>query len=311
MEIIKTQNAICDQLLELADLDKNVYLVDTDLSLESNTSDFYELFQSQHINVGLAEQNAIGIASGLAATGKIPFLVTHSQLSLHALEQIKYSVCYNNLNIKILSINSGITQRHDGSLKHCTDDIAMLRNIPNLAIVTPTDYNSARKLIAKAYKYDGPVYMRFSNINIPNVYPPDEEFDIGRAIIIKTGFDICIMTTGDTFAIAKKAADQLESQGILVSLLDIPTIKPLDTKTIMQQIDNTSKIITIENHNITNGLGSAICELVATNGKGIVRRIGINDNFYKTGTYEELMELNGITVENILNTANELLADKI
>ncbi len=311
MEYIATKNAICDQLLEIADTDKNVYLIDTDLSLECNTSDFFELFPQQHINVGLAEQNAIGIASGLASTGKIPFIITHSQISLHALEQIKYSICYNNLNIKILAINAGITDRQEGSLKHCTDDIAMLRNIPNLAIVTPTDYNSAKTLIKQAYKYQGPVYMRFSNVKVAPVYAPEESFNIGSAMVIKSGFDICIMTTGDTFLIAKKAADQLESQGILVSLIDVPTIKPLDMTVIMKQIENTSKIITIENHSITNGLGSAICELVATHGKGIVRRIGVNDNFNKTGTYEELLELNGITTENVLNVANELLADKI
>lgn len=303
MDYTSTKDAIADELLELASNDENLYLIDTDLSLECNTKDFFELFPNQHINVGLAEQNAIGIAAGIASTEKIPFIITHSQISLHAIEQIKYSLCYNNLNIKILAI--------DDSSKHCTDDISMLRNIPNLTILTPTDYNSARKLIEQAYKYQGPVYIKFSNIGVANVYPPDEEIKIGQALLIKSGFDICIMTTGNTFSIAKKVSEQLESQGVLVSLLDIPTIKPLDTKTILKQIENTGKIITIENNNITNGLGSAICELVATSGKGVVRRIGIDDNFYKTGTYNDVLEQNGITVENVLKVANELLADTI
>lgn len=311
MDYIATRDAICDELMLIASQDKNLYLIDTDLATECKTAPFFDKFPKQHINVGLGEQNAISIAAGLATTGKNVFIATHSQISLHALEQIKQSLCYTNLNVKILCINSGITAGRDGSLNHCTEDISVLRGIPNLAIVTPTDYNSARKLISQAYYHDGPVYMRFSNEPVANVYAPDEDFQLGKAMLIKSGFDICIMTTGDTFALAQIAADKLEADGALVSLLDVPTIKPLDMPTIMQQIDNTNKIITVESHNITNGLGSTICELVAEQGKGIVRRIGIRDNFGETGTYNELLELNGITVENIITAANELLANNL
>lgn len=304
MDYIATKDAIFDELCVLAQTDENVYVIDTDTQ---HMADFYEKFPQQYIHVGLAEQNAIGIASGLATTGKIPFIVTHAHISLHALEQIKYSVAYTNLNVKILSANFGVTAGREGALGHCNDDIAVLRGVPNLSIVTPTDYNSAIKLIEQSYLHQGPVYMRFSSEKIANVYLPDEEFKIGQAMLIKSGFDICIMTTGDTFKQAKIASDKLEEDGVLVSLLDIPTIKPLDMVTVMQQIDNTSNIITIEDHNITNGLGSTICELVAEQGKGKVCRIGIKDNFGETGTYQQLLELNGITVENIIKTANDML----
>lgn len=316
MDYIATKDAICDELVALAEADKNVYVIDTDVLRDCKTNPFlqvtpsgpvFEKFPGQHINVGLAEQNAISIAAGIATTGKIPFIVTRAQTSLHALEQIKQSICYTNLNVKILCINSGLTAGTDGSLGHSNDDVGVLRGVPNLVIANPTDYNSSLKLIEQAYLHQGPVYMRFSNEKIANVYLPDEEFELGKAMLIKTGFDICIMTTGDTFAKAKIAADKLEEDGVLVSLLDIPTIKPLDTDTIMQQIDNTSNIITVEDHNITNGLGTAICELVAEIGKGKVRRIGVRDNFGETGSYEELLELNGITVDNIVKTANEML----
>lgn len=311
MDYIATKDAICEALLTLAKADKNVFLIDTDLSHECKTSPFIEQFPTQHINVGLSEQNAIGVAAGLATAGKIPFIVTHCQASLRALEQIKQSLCYTNLNVKILCINSGVTAGREGSLSHCTEDVAVLRGIPNIAIVTPTDYNSAIKLIESAYLHQGPVYMRFSSTEIANVYSPDEEFRIGEAKLIKSGFDICIMTTGDTFVPAKIAADNLENDGILVSLLDIPTVTPLDMEMVMQQIDNNAKILTIEGNNITNGLGTSICEIIAQRGKGQVCRIGIKDNFGETGTYEELLKLNGITVENIIKTANEMLSDTI
>lgn len=304
MDYIATKDAIFDELCVLAQTDENVYVIDTDSQL---MAEFYEKFPQQYINVGLAEQNAIGIASGLATTGKIPFIVTHAQTCLHALEQIKLSIAYTNLNIKILSTNFGVTAGLDGVLGHCNDDISVLRGVPNLSIVTPTDYNSGIKLIEQAYLHQGPVYMRFSSEKIANVYLPDEEFKIGQAMLIKSGFDICIMTTGDTFKQAKIASDKLEEDGVLVSLLDIPTLKPLDMVTVMQQIDNTSNIITVEDHNITNGLGSTICELVAEQGKGKVRRIGIKDNFGQTGTYQQLLELNGVTVDNIVKTANDML----
>lgn len=311
MEYIATKDAICDQLMELASNDSSVYLIDTDLANECKTSPFFEKFPQQHINVGLAKQSAFGIGAGLSTTGKIPFIVTDAHTSLHALEQIKQSLCYTNLNVKILCINSGLTAGREGVLSHCTDDIAVLRGIPNISIVTPTDYNSARKLIEQAYLYHGPVYMRFSSEPVANVYAPDEEFQIGQAMLIKSGFEICIMTTGDTFVLAKKAADKLEDEGRLVSLLDIPTIKPLDMPNIMQQIDNNGKIIVVEDHNITNGLGTAICEIIAEQGKGQVRRIGVKDNFGETGTYKELLELNEITVENIIEVANEMLMGTI
>lgn len=307
MEYIATKDAICDQLLELANKDKNVYLIDTDLASECNTAPFFEKFPLQHMNVGLSEQNAISIGAGLATTGKIPFIATHTNISLHSLQQIKQSLCYTNLNVKILAIHSGVTAGRDGCLAHCTDDVAILRSIPNIAIVTPTDYNSARKLIEHAYSYKGPVYMRFSDEKIANVYSQDEAFKIGKAMLIKSGFDICIMTTGDTFAPAKIAADKLEAEGVLVSLLDVPTVSPLDMTAVMQQIDNTEKILVVEGNNITNGLGSAICEIIAEQGKGMVRRVGIQDNFGETGSYKELLKLNGITVENIMKIANEML----
>lgn len=221
-------------------------------------------------------------------------------------EQIRQEICYPNLNVKIACSHGGLTPANDGASHQAIEDMGVLRTIPNMTVVMGADYHSTRKLVAQAAEKYGPVYLRFTRDTMPFIYDENEEFIIGKAKRLKEGHDIAIIANGDTVYLALEAAKQLESKGISVKLLDMHTIKPLDRDAVVECV-NIGKIITVEDHNIINGLGSAVCEVVAEEGRGKVRRIGVQDQFGQSAPYEKLLELNGITIENIVNTAQELL----
>jgi transketolase len=221
-------------------------------------------------------------------------------------EQIRQEVCYPNLNVKIACSHGGLTPANDGGSHQAIEDMGVLRSFPNMTVIMGADYYSTRKLVEQAAKTYGPVYLRFTRDTIPIIYDENEEFTIGKAKQLKDGNDIAIIANGDTVHLALQAAKQLENEGISVKLLDMHTIKPLDRDAVVECL-NIGKIITVEDHTILNGLGSAVCEVVAEEGKGIVRRIGVQDQFGQSAPYEKLLELNGITVENIIATAKEIL----
>ena len=243
----------------------------------------------------------------LATTGKIPFVVTYAVFgSLRMAEQIRQEVCYPNLNVKIACSHGGLTPANDGASHQAIEDMGVLRTIPNMTVIMGADYNSTRKLVAQAAEIHGPVYLRFTRDAMPFIYDEDEEFVIGKAKKIQDGKDIAIIANGDTVRLALEAAKELEKEGISVKLLDMHTIKPLDREAVVECLE-VGKIITVEDHNILNGLGSAVSEVVAEEGNGKVRRIGVQDQFGQSAPYEKLLELNGITVENIVKTAKEML----
>lgn len=302
-----TREAFGDEILKLGKKNKNIYIVDIDIGKSCKTGEFAKQLPNQHINVGIAEQNGCGVAAGLATTGKIPFVSTYAVFgSLRMAEQIRQEICYPNLNVKIACSHGGLTPANDGASHQSIEDMGVLRTFPNMTVIMGADYHSTRKLIEQAAEFYGPVYLRFTRDAIPVIYDENEEFTIGKAKKIKDGKDIAIIANGDTVYLALEAAKELEKEGISVKLLDMHTIKPLDREAVVECL-NVGKIITVEDHNIINGLGSAVSEVAAEEGKGKIRRIGVQDKFGQSAPYEKLLELNGITIENIVNTAKEMV----
>ena len=258
--------------------------------------------------MGIAEQNAAGVSACLATCGKIPFVVTYAVFgSLRMCEMIRQEICYPHLNVKIACSHGGVTPANDGASHQSIEDMGVLRTIPNMTVIMPADYYAAKKLVDAAAKFDGPVYLRFTRDAIPVIYDENTVFEIGKAHKIRDGKDVSMIANGDTVNLAMKAAELLEKDGISVKLFDMHTIKPLDVDAVRECINETGKIITLEDHNIMNGLGSAVSEVAAEEGKAIVKRIGIQDQFGQSAPYERLLEINGITVENIVETAKRLM----
>lgn len=303
-----TRNGFGEEIVKLGKLDNKIYVVDVDIGKSCKTGAFREELPEQYLNVGIAEQNAAGVAAGLATCGKIPFVVTYAVFgSLRMCEMIRQEICYPNLNVKIACSHGGVTPANDGASHQSIEDMGVLRTLPNMTVIMPADYYAAKKLVAKAAEFNGPVYLRFTRDAIPVIYDEDVELEIGKAHKIREGKDISIIANGDTVCIAMKAAEELETQGISVKLLDMHTIKPLDVEAVKACIVDTGKIITVEDHNIINGLGSAVCEVAAEYEHAVVKRIGIQDQFGQSAPYERLLEMNGITAENIVATAKALL----
>lgn len=307
MEMIPTRNAFGDEILALGKENKNIFVVDIDIGKSCKTTEFSKQLPGQHINVGIAEQNGCGVAAGLATTGKIPFITTYAVFgSLRMAEQIRQEICYPNLNVKIACSHGGLTPANDGASHQGIEDMGVLRTFPNMAVIMGADYNSTRKLVRAAAEHIGPVYLRFTRDAVPVVYGEDETFEIGKAKKLRDGRDVAIIANGDTVCIAMEAAQTLEEQGISVKLFDMHTIKPIDRQAVMECIE-VGKIVTVEDHTIYNGLGSGVSELVAEAGRGVLRRVGIQDRFGQSAPYKRLLEIYGITKENIINQSKELL----
>lgn len=303
-----TREAYGEAILELGLKNKNIFVVDADIGKSCKTTDFSHQLPEQHVNVGIAEQNACGLAAGLATCGKIPFVTTYAVFgSMRMCEQIRQELCYPKLNVKIACSHGGFTPANDGASHQGIEDMGILRTIPNMTVIMPADYYSAKKLVKAAAEYNGPLFIRFTRDAIPFIYDENAEFEIGKAHKIKDGKDISIIANGDIMSKAVAAAEELEAKGYSVRLLDMHTIKPLDNEAVTAAVNETGKIITVEDHNIINGLGSAVSEVAADMGKGIVKRIGIQDRFGESAPYESLLAKNGITVENIVKTALNLL----
>ena len=307
-KLIATRDGLGEELVELGKKSKDIYVVDVDIGKSCKTTNFAKTFPEQHVNVGIAEQNGAGVAAGLATCGKIPFVVTYAVFgSLRMCEQIRQEVCYPNLNVKIACSHGGVTPANDGASHQCIEDMGVLRTLPNMTVIMPADYWSARKLVAAAAEMYGPCYLRFTRDAIPVIYDENSTFEIGKANLLKEGKDVAIIANGDTVRLAIEAAEILAEAGINARVLDMHTIKPLDVEAVTACVNEIGKIITVEDHNIINGLGGAVCEVVAEMGKGIVKRIGIQDQFGQSAPYERLLAINGITVENIVETAKGLV----
>ena len=300
---IATRDGFGKEIVELGKSNSNILVVDVDIGKSCKTGDFRKTLPEQYLNVGIAEQNAAGVAAGLATCGKIPFVVTYAAFgSMRMVEMIRQEICYPNLNVKIACSHGGVTPANDGASHQCIEDLGILSTIPNMTVVMPADYNSARKLVRAAAEKYGPVYLRFTRDAIPVIYGENEEFELGKAKFLRDGTDAAIIANGDTVRLAIAAAEELAAKGVSARVLDMHTIKPLDTEAVAAAINDCGKVVTVEDHNIINGLGGAVCCVAAEMGKGKVKRIGIQDQFGQSAPYERLLAMNGITVENIVET---------
>lgn len=309
MEKKATRDGFGEEIVTLGKEDERIYVVDADIGKSCKTTTFAEQLPQQHVNVGIAEQNAAGVAAGLATCGKIPFVVTYAVFgSLRMAEMIRQEICYTNLNVKIACSHGGLTPANDGASHQAIEDMGVLRTIPNMTVIMPADYYSAKKLVRAAVKYDGPVYLRFTRDAVPLIYDENTEFVIGKAHQLRDGGDVAILANGDTVCLALQAAEELQKKGTAARVIDVHTIKPLDVEAVQRAVNDIGKIVTVEDHNVLNGLGSAVCEVVAEMGRGKVKRIGVQDQFGESAPYEVLMAKNGITVENIIAQAENLLA---
>lgn len=304
MKKIATRMGFAEELVELGKDYENIFVIDTDLSCSGKSDGFAKAFPERSLNVGIAEQNAAGVAAGLATCGKIPFVVSFAIFaSLRMCEMVRQEIAYPKLNVKVVGSHGGLSPAPDGASHQAIEDMGVMRTIPNMTVVMPADYWSARKLTRAVAEFDGPVFIRFTRDSVPVIYDENIQLEIGKAHQIQDGSDVAIIANGDTVHIALEAAKKLAEENISARVLDMHTIKPLDADAVKDCIEKIGKIITVEDHNIINGLGSAVCEVVAEIGKGKVKRIGINDKFGESASYERLMEKNGITVDAIVEAA--------
>ena len=304
---IATRDGFGDEIVALGKENKNILVVDCDIGKSCKSTKFAHELPDQHVNVGIAEQNGAGVAAGLATCGKIPFVVTYAAFgSMRMCEMIRQEICYTNLNVKIACSHGGVTPASDGASHQAIEDMGILRAIPNISVIMPADYNSARKLVRAAAETYGPMYLRFTRDAIPQIYDETVAFTIGKAHLVQDGKDVAIIANGDTVRLAIEAAKELAAKGVSARVVDMHTVKPLDVDCVADCVNNIGKIITVEDHNILCGLGSAVCEVVAEMGKGKVKRVGIQDKFGESAPYESLLAKNGVTVENIVKLATEL-----
>ena len=305
---IPTRNGFGEAIVELGKENRDILVVDIDIGKSCKTGDFRKQLPDQYLNVGIAEQNGAGLAAGLATCGKIPFVVTYAAFgSMRICEMIRQEIAYPNLNVKIACSHGGLTPANDGASHQAIEDMGILRTIPNMTVIMPADYSSAKTLVKAAAKFNGPVYLRFTRDAVPVIYDENEEFEIGKANLLREGKDVSLIANGDTVCIALQAAELLAAKGISVKVLDMHTIKPLDVDAVASCIEQTGKIVTVEDHNILNGLGSAVAEVMAECGKGKLKRVGVLDQFGQSAPYERLLEMNGITAENVAVQAEKLL----
>jgi transketolase len=304
---IATRDGFGDEIVALGKENRNILVIDADIGKSCKTGQFAKELPAQHLNVGIAEQNAAGLAAGLATCGKIPFVVTYAAFgSMRMCEMIRQEICYTDLNVKIACSHGGVTPANDGASHQSIEDMGILRTIPNMTVIMPADYHAARALVRAAAQQHGPVFLRFTRDAVDQIYGPEDTFEIGKAKQLREGRDVALIANGDTVRLAVEAAEVLAEQGIEARVLDMHTIKPLDVEAVMACVSEVGKIITVEDHNILNGLGSAVCEVAAGMGRGVVKRVGIQDRFGESAPYERLLAKNGITVENIVAIAHNI-----
>lgn len=285
-----------------------IVALDADLGKATNSIKFKAIFPNRYLDCGIAEQNMIGIAAGLATTGKIPFASTFAVFaSMRSVEQLRNSVCYPNLNVKVVGTHAGIEIGGDGASHQAIEDVAITRSIPNLKVLVPSDHVSTKKLVALMSGHIGPMYMRVGRDENEAIYGEDEKFELGGSKQLTSGNDVAIIAMGTMVYKALEAAKQLASQGISARVIDMYSIKPIDETAIINAAKETTGIITVEDHNVIGGLGSAVSEVVTSSHPTKVLRIGVQDKFGRSGTAQELFSAYGLTVDNIVKSAKEVL----
>lgn len=286
---------------ELGEKNPNVVALCADLTGSLKMNNFAKNYPERFIQTGIAEANMIGLAAGLATSGKIPFAGTFAVFaSGRTYDQIRLTAAYSNKNIKIAASHSGISVGEDGASHQMIEDLALMRVLPNMVVINTCDFNQTKAATLSAAEYVGPVYLRFGRPKVPNFTPENQKFEIGKAVILNEGSDVTIIATGHPVWQAVEAAQELEKQGISVDLINIHTIKPIDKEAIINSAKKTGAVITVEEHSIYGGLGDAVANVLVHNHPVKMQMIGINDTFGESGTSEELFEKYGLTKNNII-----------
>jgi transketolase len=308
---IATRESYGNILIELGKENKDIVVLDADLSKSTKTAGFAKHFPKRFINAGIAEQNLMGMAAGLATTGKIPFASTFAVFATgRAFEVIRNSICYPNLNVKVAATHAGITVGEDGGSHQSIEDIAIMRSLPNMNIIVPADDIETRQAVRAAVNIDGPVYLRLGRLGVPSIFGEDYTFTFGKGNLLKKGNDITIIGMGLMISKCLQAAELLEVEGISARVINISTVKPIDEDIIVKAAKETNSIITVEEHSIIGGLGSAVCDVVSKFHPVKVVKIGVDDIFGESGKPEELLIKYGLTVENIYNSVKKAIKDK-
>jgi len=303
-----TRQAYGEALVELGRQNNNIVVLDADLTKSTKTNLFQETFPERHINVGIAEADLIGTAAGLATCGKIPFASTFAMFAAgRAFEQIRNTVAYPKLNVKIAPTHAGISVGEDGGSHQSVEDISLMRSIPGMVVLSPADATETKKMIFAAAEYNGPVYIRMGRLDVPVLFDDSYDFQIGVANTIKEGTDVTILATGLMTARALEAAEKLEAEGVSVRVVNVGTIKPLDGETVLKAAQETKFIVTAEEHSVIGGLGSAVSEFLSETHPTLVKKVGIYDVFGQSGKAEELLEKYELTATKLISVIKENL----
>ena len=307
---IATRESYGNALVEIGKEHENLVVLDADLAGATKTAIFQKVFPERHIDCGIAEGNMMGVAAGLSSTGKVPFASSFAMFAAgRAFEQIRNSIGYPHLNVKIGATHAGISVGEDGATHQCNEDIALMRTIPGMVIINPADDVEARAAVKAAYEYVGPVYMRFGRLAIPvfndeNTY----KFELGKGVVLREGSDVAIFVTGLEVYESMQAAEMLAADGIHAKVINIHTIKPLDEELVIASAKECGKVVTVEEHSVIGGLGSAVCDALCANYPAPVLKIGINDVYGESGPAVQLVKKYGLDAESIYQKVKSFLA---
>lgn len=307
---IATRESYGKALADLGAKYDNLVVLDADLAGATKTDTFMKVFPDRHIDCGIAEANMTGIGAGMATTGKVPFISTFAMFAAgRSFEQVRNSIGYPHLNVKIGATHAGISVGEDGASHQCNEDIALMRVIPGMTIINPSDDIEAKAAVEAAYHHEGPVYLRFGRLAVPVINDNAHyKFELGKGIVLREGKDLTIVATGLEVSESLAAAEKLAAEGIQARVINIHTIKPLDEELILKAAKETGKLVTVEEHSVIGGLGSAVCDCLAANAPTKVLKIGINDVFGESGPAKELLAKYGLDAEGIYKKIKEFLA---
>ena len=310
IKTVATRQSYGEALVELGKAHDNVYVLDADLAAATKTDIFKKAYPERHIDCGIQESNMIGVAAGLASTGKVPYASSFAMFATgRAYEQVRNSVGYPHLNVKIGATHAGISVGEDGASHQCIEDIALMRSIPGMIVINPADDTEAKAAVFAAYEHEGPVYMRFGRLAVPVINDPKTyKFEIGKGIVLKEGKDLSLIATGLEVSESLKAAEMLEADGVSVEVINIHTIKPIDKDLILKTAKKTGKVVTVEEHSVIGGLGSAVAEVLSEECPTKMKRIGVFDTFGESGPAKELLHKYELDGEGIYKQVKAFLA---
>ncbi len=304
---IATRESYGNALVELAKEHDDLVVLDADLAAATKTGIFKKEFPDRHIDCGIAEANMMGIAAGLSTCGKVPFASTFAMFAAgRAYEQIRNTIGYPHLNVKIGATHAGISVGEDGATHQCNEDIALMRTIPGMTIINPCDDIEAKAAVKAAYDMEGPVYLRFGRLAAPVINKEDYKFELGKGVLLRKGKDLTIVATGLMVSAALEAAEKLSADGVDAEVINIHTIKPLDEEIIVESAKKTGKVVTVEEHSVIGGLGSAVCDALSAKLPTPVTKLGVNDVYGHSGPAVELLKEFGLDGEGIYNSIKKI-----